>query len=291
MYTKSSKTDNTHEINNNIGDDLGNGDDFDDEDLTPAAYLERQRGLPSGGHHNTRELQKVSMALFSTFLQEKKDANLLADINTHDDLMKEAERLEIKDRAALVLTERLLSKDNILADIKQHRLLFLRFCHRNPKAQKYLLGGFEKLVGDVYKDKLFGKSTEILKLLYDEDILEEGSIIDWANKPSKKYITKEISKKLHEKAEPFINWLKNAKEESDDDDDEKQTIVNDNEATISDNKDSLEFSHKKDEEEDFLEFSHRVSRIELVDKEKQQNVGIKSKLTNEDDDDLDIDNI
>jgi hypothetical protein len=149
----------------------------------------------------------------------------------------------------------------------------------------------EKLVGDVYKDKLFGKSIEILKLLYDEDILEEGVIIDWANKPSKKYITKEISKKLHEKVEPFINWLKNAKEESDDD--EKLTTANDNETTISNdknNKDSLEFRHR--DEEDFLEFSHRVSRIELVDKERHQKIGSETNLTNgDDDDDLDIDNI
>ena len=50
-------------------------------------------------------------------------------------------------------------------------------------------------------------------------------------------------------------------------------------------------SAKKDEEEDFLEFSHRVSRIELVNKEKQQKIASKSKLTNGDDDDLDIDNI
>jgi translation initiation factor 5 len=291
MYKKSSRTDNSYAINNEIVNDLGDGGDFDDEDLTPVAYLERQRGLSSGGNQNTRELQKVSMGLFSTFLQEKIDANLLTDANVQIELIKEAERLEIKDKAALVLAMHLLTKDNILADIKQHCKLFLRFCHENPKAQKYLLGGFEKLVGDVYKDKLFGKSIEILKLLYDEDILEEGVIIDWANRPSKKYITKEISKKLHEKVEPFINWLKNAKEESDDD--EKLTTANDNETTISNdknNKDSLEFRHR--DEEDFLEFSHRVSRIELVDKERHQKNGSETNLTNgDDDDDLDIDNI
>jgi uncharacterized membrane protein len=68
-------------------------------------------------------------------LKEKKDANLLTDVNVQKDLVKEAERLEIKDKATLVLTELLLTKDNILADIKQYRMLFLRFCHQNPKAQ------------------------------------------------------------------------------------------------------------------------------------------------------------
>lgn len=254
--------------------------------------MERRRelcdGLPSG-KHDSKELADI----FYKLLKEKKDTNQLMDVNVQKELVKEAERLEIKDKATLVLTELLLTKDNILSDIKQYRILFLRFCHQNPKAQKYLLGGYEKLVGDVFKDDLFNNSMKILKQLYDEDILEEEAIVDWAKKPSKKYISKEMSKKLHEKVEPFIKWLKeaevdsddekdansnnnsngngkNSNEDEEDDDDEEEehsqpskTAPKTGVSQGNERKQSLE--DDDDEDEDFLEFSHRVSGIKLVD--------------------------
>ena len=51
----------------------------------------------------------------------------------------------------------------------------------NKKAQKYLLIGFEKLVGEVHPP-LLAKVPHILKAFYDEDILEEESILEWADK-------------------------------------------------------------------------------------------------------------
>lgn len=212
------------------------------------------------------------------------------------ELVKEAERLEIKDKSTLVLTELLLTKDNILNDIKTYRMLFLRFCHKNHKAQKYLLGGYEKLVGDVYKDELFNNSMKILKQFYDEDILEEEVIIEWAKKASKKYVSKEMSKKIHEKVEPFIKWLKEAEVDSDeekptanagggsgsgnnehDEDEDDEDDEEDNRSkrkdgiaavpsannTNNERKQSLE--DDDDEDEDFLEFSHRVQGIQIVD--------------------------
>ena len=71
-----------------------------------------------------------------------------------------------------------------------------------------MLGGYEKLVGDVYHDKLFGSAMKIMKQFYDEDILDEEAIIEWSNKESKKYVTKDMSRKIHEKVAPFIKWLK-----------------------------------------------------------------------------------
>ena len=97
----------------------------------------------------------------------------------------------------------------------------LQFTHGNSKAQKYLLGGFELLVGDVYKNDLLPKSLHILKLFYDNDILEEETLIEWGDKgPSKKYVKKDVSKQIHEKVATFINWLKEADEESSDEEEE-----------------------------------------------------------------------
>lgn len=51
----------------------------------------------------------------------------------------------------------------------------------NRKAQKYLLIGFEKLV-ETYEKQLLPKAAIILKTFYDNDILEEETILEWADK-------------------------------------------------------------------------------------------------------------
>ena len=53
--------------------------------------------------------------------------------------------------------------------------------HDSPKAQKYLLGGFEQLCG-LYQDKLMPKVPALLKTMYDLDLLEEEVIQVWAKK-------------------------------------------------------------------------------------------------------------
>uniref|UniRef100_A0A4W4F5I6 Eukaryotic translation initiation factor 5 n=1 Tax=Electrophorus electricus TaxID=8005 RepID=A0A4W4F5I6_ELEEL len=90
---------------------------------------------------------------------------------------------------------------------------FVKFCHNDKKAQKYLLGGFECLV-KLHQSQLLPRVSIILKDLYDSDLLEEDVILAWAEKVSKKYVSKELAKEIHAKAEPFVKWLKEAEEES-----------------------------------------------------------------------------
>lgn len=68
-----------------------------------------------------------------------------------------------------------------LFQIKKNKKLLLRFTHENQKAQKYLLGGFEKTV-EAHKEALLPKVAGILKTFYDEDILDEEVIIEWGKK-------------------------------------------------------------------------------------------------------------
>merc|ERR1711862_915463 len=91
--------------------------------------------------------------------------------------------------------------------------------HENQKAQKYLLGGIEKTI-EVHESVLMPRVPHILKSFYEEDIIEEEVLFEWAKKVSKKNVSKETSAKIHEKAQPFIKWLKEAEEESESDDDE-----------------------------------------------------------------------
>lgn len=127
-------------------------------------------------------------------------------------LVNEAERLELKVKAPLLLSNVLFDQD-ILKQISQYRILLLGFTRNDNKAQRYLLGGMEQVIHK-YKDTLLPKAAHILKCLYDNDVCEEEAILAWAAKPSSKYVKKEFAKEIITKCEPVINWLKEAEEES-----------------------------------------------------------------------------
>ena len=60
----------------------------------------------------------------------------------------------------------------------------LQLLHDNQKAQKYLLGAFEILVGKSYPDQLMSKVPHILMSLYDNDLVEEEVFLQWGPKVS-----------------------------------------------------------------------------------------------------------
>lgn len=78
--------------------------------------------------------------------------------------MVEAERLEIKTKTPLILAE-LLFDQNILSQIKKHRVLLLRFTINDKKAQKYFMGGLEQLIA-LHQDALISKVPSIFKVIY-----------------------------------------------------------------------------------------------------------------------------
>lgn len=133
-------------------------DAFDDEELSEQAYLDRLHdGLATGMFIND---PKKSADVFYKLVKAKKEANLLLDATVQKELHKEAGLLDIKDKATLILGE-LLFTDHIFDEIVTYRMLLLRFCSENKKAQKYLLGAYEKIVGDVYREALFPNATKV----------------------------------------------------------------------------------------------------------------------------------
>ena len=75
-------------------------------------------------------------------------------------------------------------------------------------------------MGKEYKATPMPKVAHVFKL-YDLDLIEEENLIEWGKKgPSKKYVPKDVSKEIHEKAKPFINWLQEADEESSEEEEE-----------------------------------------------------------------------
>ncbi|XP_064621968.1 eukaryotic translation initiation factor 5-like [Lineus longissimus] len=201
-------------------DDDDWGEDFNEEEIKA-----RMEELSHAAKALTMDddLEKSSSERLDIFYKFVKNKLMKNEIVGHDkSILAEADRLEVRDRAPLVLVELLLTED-VLNDLKKYWVVFLRFCHENIKAQRYLLGGFELLVGKVHRDTLLPKVPHIIKSLYDLEILEEEVILEWGEKPTKKYVEKSVSEEIHKNAEPMLKWLAEAEEEeaSDEEDEDE----------------------------------------------------------------------
>merc|ERR1719347_1442982 len=181
------------------------------------------------------------------------------------EVLAEADRLEVRDKAPIVLCELLFNAMMIKErQIEKYANLLLRFTHENQKAQKYLIGGVEKTI-KVHEAALMNKVPHIFKMFYEEDILEEEVLFEWAKKVSKKYVSKETAQKIHDEAAPFIKWLKEAEEESDSDDSDDIELEFDDRAKISKIKETSaepakaatpEVEDKGDDEEDDVDIDN-----------------------------------
>lgn len=90
----------------------------------------------------------------------------------------------------------------------------------SEKTAKALGGGIEKLV-EAYPDTL--KSVpKVLMILYQADVLDEDAIRHFATHVSKKYVSKDLSKKVRKAADPILQWLDEASSDEDDDEDESE---------------------------------------------------------------------
>uniref|UniRef100_A0A672HDJ1 Eukaryotic translation initiation factor 5 n=1 Tax=Salarias fasciatus TaxID=181472 RepID=A0A672HDJ1_SALFA len=202
------------------------GDDDDEdwaEETTEEAQRRRMEEISDHAKNLTlsEDLEKPleeRVNLFYSFVKHKKESGTIDAADK--EILAEAERLDVKAMGPLILSE-LLFNENIRDQIKKYKRHFLRFCHNNKKAQKYLLGGFECVV-KLHQDQLLSRVPIILKDLYDADLLEEDVIFAWAEKVSKKYVSKELAKEIHAKAAPFVKWLKEAEEESEGSEEEEE---------------------------------------------------------------------
>jgi len=151
--------------------------------------------------------------LFAKFISESE--------RTAVELLFEANKFDLSaDLAAAIVVQVLLEESTataLIANFKKHKQLFKEFVKEDEKAQKGVLGGLERLVCVTHPDFL-PKIASIIKLFYDEDILQEEIIMAWHEKPTRKFAgDKELAKKVREAAQTIIDWLKNAEEESGED--------------------------------------------------------------------------
>lgn len=156
-------------------------------------------------------------------------------------------------------------------------------CKDDKDAQLLMIGIVEETV-KAHKTKLLPKTAHILKLLYDEDIVEDEIILKWASKPTKKFTTKKHATAMIEadNMEAFLKWLAEPAESSDESDDESE-----------------EGSDKEVEEPKVVEEEKKiidetpviVEKIEKMEIKTEEKQNIVLEESDDDESDLDIDDI
>ncbi|KAI8969075.1 domain found in IF2B/IF5-domain-containing protein [Mycotypha africana] len=183
------------------------------EDTSEAAVAQRMKELSVKGagaftgDDDEEEGGENKYEAFGNWLLENKTS-------TDDAIIEKARELGVlgKYKACQVLAQGLFD-ENVVSQIPKRGNLLEKFV-ADEKCQKAILGGIERLVGNDYKDALLKKVPTILMKLYDLDIIEDEVYLKWGEKPSKRYVERDISKEIKKAAAPFLDWVENAEEES-----------------------------------------------------------------------------
>ena len=196
---KNGKKDGSDGDGNNDDDDWGEDDDADwGEDVSEDAVRKRMEALSGGlgglvSDNDLDETEVERINIFHKYFVNKMNDGPINQGAAAKEIVAEADRLEIKNKAPIVLCE-LLFDDKMFKEkqLEKYAKLFLRFTHENQKAQKYLLGGLEKTV-ESQEAVLLNKVPHIFKIFFEEDVLEEEVILEWAKKVSRgNYVTYDI---------------------------------------------------------------------------------------------------
>ncbi|KAF7888876.1 hypothetical protein EAF00_009176 [Botryotinia globosa] len=148
---------------------------------------------------------------------EKGDVSKVDDLQIY--LKAKELGIEAKHRTLVILALTLFD-ENIVKQIPK-RAGMLKNMVTSEKHEKSLLGGIERFIGlrGQKNSEFYEKTSNILMVLYDQELLSEEVITKWGTKASKKYTNDlAVSKKVRKSAEGFLKWL--AEAESDDEDSE-----------------------------------------------------------------------
>lgn len=146
-------------------------------------------------------------------LKESEDSK--EDLPSDIDIYKKIIELDILEAPETIqVLAQTLFDENIIEQIEEHLGLLAKLIRHDEDLEKAFLGGLERYLG-LENQALIPLLPKILVTIYDKDLITEEVIVSWGSKVSKKYVPKDISKKVRRAAKPFINWLKEADEESD----------------------------------------------------------------------------
>lgn len=148
---------------------------------------------------------------FGAWLSDNKDTATEAEVVTQAKEMG----VWLKPKAATAVAENIWS-DNMVKDVEKWENI-LRAFNAGEKPQKAFLGGFERYVG-VTHPELTATVPKVLMALYQADVLDEELLNHWGTHASKKYVDKDVSKKIRSAASPFLKWLAEAEDDEESDD-------------------------------------------------------------------------
>lgn len=136
------------------------------------------------------------------------------------EVFKKAQELGIekKHRTCQVVMANLFTEDAV-KEVDRYAPVLVKLT-TSEKHQKALLGGLEQLAAIGAPSLIPNGVPKLLMALYQIDVLDDEELLkSWGTHVSKKYVEKDLSKKVRRAAAPFLDWLDQA--ESDDDDDEE----------------------------------------------------------------------
>lgn len=180
-------------------------------DMSKEAIEARARELEG---LNLSDTQSKFNELGEWLLNESKESK--DDLPSDVDIYKKIIELEIVENPETVqVLAQVLFDEDVVEEIEEHLGLLAKLINGNSEFEKAFLGGFERFFG-LEKPELIPVVPKLLAKLYDKELVSEEVILAWGSKVSKKYVPKDVSKKVRKAAKPFVNWLKEAEEESDD---------------------------------------------------------------------------
>ncbi|KAH9917390.1 eukaryotic translation initiation factor 5 [Epithele typhae] len=188
-------------------------------DTSPEAVKARMKAVeasmasvslaPAGGDDDSDEDGDSPFAHLGHWIEENREESAV-------EIYKKAEEFGIaKKHNTMTIIAQTLFTENVLTEIPKYAPLFAKMV-TSEKHQKSLLGGLERLVGVLHPD-LTPAIPKILMAFYQTDILEEEVITQWGTHVSKKYVDREISKKVRKASEPFLKWLEEADDSEEED--------------------------------------------------------------------------
>merc|ERR1712088_1034631 len=143
-----------HDANNAGSNEDDNADDDDNwtTDVSEEAVKKRMKDLSMGvkGLAMDSDIEKTEterLNIFYEFVKAKVQSKAKLEVNDEKEIVTEAERLEVTNKAPIVLCELI----------------------------------FDKTI-ETYKEALLPKTALILKAFYDHDILDEEVILEWGKK-------------------------------------------------------------------------------------------------------------
>lgn len=168
-----------------------------------------------------RELEGISLNDSQTKVSEfgewvlEQAPESKADLPSDVEIFKKIVELELLETPETVLVlAQVLFDETIVEQLEAHQGLLVKLINERAEYEKAFLGGLERFLG-LEKPELITAVPKILHKLYDSEIISEEAIVEWGSKVSKKYVPKDVSKKVRKAAKPFVKWLQEADEESD----------------------------------------------------------------------------